>query len=171
MLIPLLHPRRQFLLRPLLCHDLVLLALTLGQLPLKLAASSLVGAEEAWRSRCTLQKLNHQLVYLLVVHGGHNVKVWPFLHSECSHPWPFKFAIQILADKLEISENGPMYQKGHICLSQYLFWTLHLRSKCSQSVLRPFWLFSPNIFCRWLGTWGHAFPIYPYVCPPVQCLG
>jgi len=71
----LLQLRRQWFLQPLLYHRHVLFFLTLGQLQLNFTKGSLVGFQVGWRSRCALQELECQLVYLLAVHGGHDIKV------------------------------------------------------------------------------------------------
>jgi len=106
--IPLLHPWRKLFLWPLFCHDPVLLALSLSQLLLDLAASSLVGMKEGLRSRWASWKLNCQVTCFFAVHGGYNIVIWPFFGFEYgSLRCRLNFSWQILANKLEVCKNGP----------------------------------------------------------------
>ena len=75
MYIPPLDLRRRLFLRPFLSHHMVLLALILRQLLLNLPADFLVGAEVLWRT--SFVPPNRQLMDLIAMHGGHNLKVCP----------------------------------------------------------------------------------------------
>jgi hypothetical protein len=86
------------------------LALLFSQIPLNLTASFAVAAEVACRSCGALRKLDRQLVYFSSVHGCQNLKVRPFSGFEWGFLWPpLNIAKQMLANKLEKSENNSIW--------------------------------------------------------------